>query len=153
MAPGRAIELGGPHGRLTMGLHAVPVRWVVEAVNQPGSELVTQTYTAAEWRLFRDRPQSLAGRWAAKRAAASALGVDLDGPSQPSIAAIEIEVLPLPSGQPTIQLSGAAAARAVMLGLSSWLVSITHTRDIAVASVVACGDTAGTPSTTSGDLA
>ena len=149
-------------GAFVTGMQAVSVRQVADAVARREGEPCAEAYSAAEWLLYRDRPQSLAGRWAAKRAVVRALGMDADADVNadadadanadanvvpnvdagdtplPPVAYAEIEILPLVSGQPSIRLSGNTATRAAGLGLSRWLVTITHTREVAIAYVVGC---------------
>ena len=49
---------------------------------------------------------------------------------------VEIEVVREPSGRPTIQFHGRAAQIATFLGVSRAALSITHTAQLAMASVV-----------------
>jgi len=74
------------------------------------------------------------GRFAAKEAALKALGVGLAGIGLHT-GLHDVEVL-LGEGPPRLRLSGKAAAIAADLGVGSTSLSITHTRDNAVASVV-----------------
>jgi holo-[acyl-carrier protein] synthase len=83
----------------------------------------------------RRRDEHLAARFAAKEAVLKALGT---GWSR-GIAWTDIEVVPLPSGQPTIRLHGRAAGIAAELGVARWSLSISHTAEYAVASVLATG--------------
>jgi phosphopantetheine--protein transferase-like protein len=48
----------------------------------------------------------------------------------------EIEVVSQSNQRPTVQLHGAAAGLAAELGLSGFAVSLSHTRDYAIAFVV-----------------
>ncbi len=78
---------------------------------------------------------TLTGRFAAKEAVAKALGCGI-GP----VSWQEIEVLRGPQGEPVLELHGAALRIARELGLDTWSVSISHTRDQAVAVAVAVGN-------------
>ena len=74
----------------------------------------------------------LAGRFAAKEAAAKALGTGFScgiGPSQ-------MEVVVAPAGAPGLVFHGAAAERAASLGTRAVHLSISHERSHAVAVVV-----------------
>jgi holo-[acyl-carrier protein] synthase len=101
-----------------------------------------RVYTPRERQICQDADgqpsyESLAGRFAAKEAVAKALGVGI-GP----VAWQEIEILAAPSGEPLLQLHGAALAAAQQQGLQTWSVSISHTRTQAVAMAVAMGSLA-----------
>ncbi|MEA4906089.1 MAG: holo-ACP synthase [Chloroflexi bacterium] len=78
---------------------------------------------------------SLAGRFAAKEAAAKALGCGI-GP----VSWQEIEVQRGPQRQPLLVLHGAARRLADEQGLTRWSLSISHSRTHAIAMVVALGD-------------
>ena len=76
----------------------------------------------------------LAKRWAAKEATSKALGVGFSG-----FAYTEIEVTNLPSGAPTIKLTGELADWAHLLGALRWHLSLSDTKDTAFASVLVEG--------------
>jgi holo-[acyl-carrier protein] synthase len=80
----------------------------------------------------------LAARFAAKEAASKALGTGIAG-----IVWRELEVLSDRRGKPLLFLHGQARARADELGLDTWAVSITHSRDLACAFVVAYASPSG----------
>ena len=77
---------------------------------------------------MRDRPETFAGRWAAKEAVSKVLGLGVRG-----IGWKDIEVERMPTGQPAVRLHGRAAARAEQLGMGRIALSITHESDYAVA--------------------
>ncbi|MFM7180831.1 MAG: holo-ACP synthase [Verrucomicrobiales bacterium] len=72
-----------------------------------------------------------AARFAAKEAVAKALGTGIGA----SAALAEIEVVRAPNGAPGIQLHGTAAATAARLGLAGFRISLSHTKDLAIAIV------------------
>ena len=82
-----------------------------------------------------DPVPGLAARFAAKEAAMKALSTGLGG-----IDFADVEVLRGPGGEPTLSVSGRAAARASSMGVGSWGVSLTHTASMAAAVVVAEAD-------------
>ena len=83
----------------------------------------------------RRRDEHLAVRFAAKEAVLKALGTGWrDG-----IAWTDVEVVLLPTGQPTLQLHGKAAEVAEQLGVRKWSVSLSHTEQYAAASAIAVG--------------
>jgi holo-[acyl-carrier protein] synthase len=73
----------------------------------------------------------LAARFAAKEAAAKALGA----PARARFR--EIEVVVLDDGRPTLVVTGRTAEAAAAAGITAWHVSLTHDGGIAVAVVVA----------------
>ena len=77
----------------------------------------------------------LSGLFAAKEAVSKALGTGIG-----VVHWRDIEIIHLPTGQPTVQLHGMAAKVAQELGLSQWSVSISHDRNKAVAVAVALGE-------------
>lgn len=76
-------------------------------------------------------PASLAARFAAKEALAKALGAPGD------LAWTDAEVTVEESGQPRIAVTGTVAARAAVLGVRSWHVSMSHDGGMASAVVIA----------------
>ncbi len=76
----------------------------------------------------------LMGRFAAKEAVAKALGCGI-GP----VGWQEIEIIEGEAGQPVLRLNGRAQQMANHLGLTQWSISISHSRQHAVAVAVAIG--------------
>lgn len=74
----------------------------------------------------------LARRFAAKEAAAKALGTGMRG----GVHFVQIEIRHQKSGAPLLDLTGRAAARADKLGVNNSHVSISDERDFAVAFVI-----------------
>lgn len=74
-----------------------------------------------------------AARFAAKEAVAKALATGIGADA----ALAEIEVVRSPRGAPAIHLHGNAAATAQRLGFHSFRLSLSHTRDLAIAVVQA----------------
>ena len=85
-----------------------------------GARFTKRVLTEAERRYVRDRPETMAGRWAAKEAVSKVLGLGVRG-----IGWRDIEIERLPTGQPAVRLHGRAAARAEQLGMERIAVSIT----------------------------
>jgi holo-[acyl-carrier protein] synthase len=78
----------------------------------------------------RDVATALAGRFAVKEAFAKAL----DGAR--GVGWHEVQVRRLPSGRPSLELSGNAAAMVAKFGADAWHVTITHDAGVAVAVVI-----------------
>jgi len=81
------------------------------------------------------RSEHLAARFAAKEAVFKALGT---GWTQ-GIAWTDIQVVRAPSGAPSLKLSGRAETCAKELGIEHWLISLTHVKTLAMASVIGVG--------------
>ena len=79
-----------------------------------------------------NRFERYAARFAAKEAGMKALGTGWRG----GIAWQDFEVSNLPSGRPTLRFHGKAAEIATKMGVAHVALSITHTRDQALAMVV-----------------
>ncbi len=73
-----------------------------------------------------------AGRFAAKEAGMKAIGTGW----KRGVTWHDFEVVNLPSGRPTLKLSGAAAEVANQLGVTAILLSITHTSELGMAHVI-----------------
>ncbi|MFN7020076.1 MAG: holo-ACP synthase [Phycisphaerales bacterium] len=82
--------------------------------------------------------EHLAARFAAKEAVMKALGTGLDN----GILWTDIEVVRSPRGEPGLRLTGRAAEIAASRGIRRWLISLSHTNDLAVASVLGLADEA-----------
>ena len=115
-----------------IGVDLVDVGRFTRLLERRGSDLRDRVFTTHELRDCRGAPERLAGRFAAKEAAAKALGTGI-GP----IGWRDIEVRTGPRGAPSIRLHGRAATLAHRLGLAHWAVSLSHDADRAVAVVVA----------------
>ena len=123
------------HGLIPVsGVDAAEIPRIAQALQRHGQRFLDRVYTADEQRYCRERPQRLAGRFAAKEAISKLLGTGIR-----SIRWRELEILPDPLGKPTVTLHGRAAERAASLGLGPVSVSITHTGDLAIAFAVALG--------------
>jgi holo-[acyl-carrier protein] synthase len=117
-----------PSGTAEIGLDIVRVDRIRDALARFGERFAGRVLTPAEARYVRGRPETFAGRWAAKEAVSKVLGLGVRG-----IGWRDIEIERLPTGQPAVRLHGRAAARADQLGLDRVAVSITHEREYALA--------------------
>jgi holo-[acyl-carrier protein] synthase len=117
-----------PPGTTELGVDIIKVDRIRRTLARFGRRFALRVLTPAESRYVRDRPETLAGRWAAKEAVSKVLGLGVRG-----IGWREIEIERLPTGQPSVRLHGRAAARADQLGMSRVAVSISHEADYAVA--------------------
>jgi len=117
-----------PAGTTELGIDIIKVDRIRAALAKFGERFSRRVLTPNERRYVRDRPETFAGRWAAKEAVSKVLGLGVRG-----IGWRDIEVERMPTGQPAIRLHGRAAARADQLGMGRIAVSITHESDYAVA--------------------
>ena len=90
-----------------------------------------KVFTDGEQRYARNRAPQLASRFAAKEAVMKALGTGVRGIPWKSI-----EVTRRRGGPPEITLHGRARERAEKMGVKRIALSLTHSREFAVASVV-----------------
>jgi holo-[acyl-carrier protein] synthase len=119
---------------LKTGIDIIEIPRIQVALERHGERLLQRVFTPAEVTECHGRADALAVRFAAKEAAAKALGTGI-GP----IAWKEIETLHRFSGEPYLILHGRAAKIAAALGLDNWAVSLSHSDQNAVAVVVVTG--------------
>jgi holo-[acyl-carrier protein] synthase len=117
-----------PAGTAELGLDIIRVDRIRDALERFGERFVGRVLTPREARYVRGRPETFAGRWAAKEAVSKVLGLGVRG-----IGWRDIEIERLPTGQPAVRLHGRAADRADQLGIERVAVSITHEREYALA--------------------
>jgi holo-[acyl-carrier protein] synthase len=117
-----------PEGTTELGVDIIKVQRIRETLERFGDRFSRRVLTDAERRYVRDRPETFAGRWAAKEAVSKVLGLGVRG-----IGWRDIEIERLPTGQPAVRLHGRAAERATQLGMGRIALSITHESEYAVA--------------------
>jgi holo-[acyl-carrier protein] synthase len=117
--------------RLAIGVDTVEIARIVAVIRRYDARFLQRVFTPYERERYAGRPLALAGRFAAKEAAAKALGTGI-GP----VGWHGIEIRNDDAGKPLLVLHNAAAALAIAGGFTEWHVSITHSRDLATAFVV-----------------
>ena len=128
-------------GEVAVGIDIIEIARIQRALDDFGERFLRRIYTEREREWYRGRVNELAARFAAKEATSKALGTGIVG-----IRWQEMEVLPNRRGKPVLILHGRAAERARQLGLTSFSVSLTHSRTDAMAFVVGVGrGSAGRP--------
>jgi holo-[acyl-carrier protein] synthase len=120
--------LAVPPGTSELGIDIIKVERIRDTLARFGRRFARRVLTDAEDRYVRDRPETMAGRWAAKEAVSKVLGLGVRG-----IGWRDIEIERLPTGQPNVRLHGRAASRAEQLGMGRIAVSISHEAEYAVA--------------------
>jgi holo-[acyl-carrier protein] synthase len=121
-------------GGIAVGTDIIEIARIQRSLDDFGERFLKRVYTERERYWYADRVNELAARFAAKEATSKALGTGIIG-----IRWREMEVLPNRRGKPVLILHGRAAERARTLGLTSFSVSLTHSRTDAMAFVVATG--------------
>ena len=120
---------------LKTGIDIIEIPRIQAALDRYGDRFLERIFTPAEIAECRGRANALAARFAAKEATSKALGTGI-GP----ISWIEIETLHRCSGEPYLVLHGQAEQVAKYLCLTTWAVSLSHSRENAIAVVVATED-------------
>jgi holo-[acyl-carrier protein] synthase len=121
-----------------LGIDIVRVERIRATLSRFGARFSSRVLTDRERRYVRDRPETFAGRWAAKEAVSKVLGLGVRG-----IGWRDIEIERLPTGQPSVRLHGRAAARAEQLAMGRIALSISHEHDYAVAIAFGVRETGG----------
>jgi holo-[acyl-carrier protein] synthase len=114
-----------------VGVDIIEIDRIERAWRRFGQRFLSRIYTEPELRICQEKPHSLATRFAGKEAVMKTLGTGIKGVSWK-----EIEILAKPSGEPLVRLYGKAKVKAGSLGLSNLAISLSHSREYAVAFVV-----------------
>jgi holo-[acyl-carrier protein] synthase len=122
---------------LTVGIDMVEITRIERVIKRYGDRFFERVFTAAEIAYCRGRSPELAARFAAKEAVSKALGVGMRMIARDGIDWKDVEVIGDLRGKPLVHLYGRATERAGELGLTEWAISLSHTREHAIAFVVA----------------
>jgi holo-[acyl-carrier protein] synthase len=114
-----------------IGIDIIEIARIERAIARWGEVFLHRIYTGAELELCRRKPSSLAARFAGKEAVVKAIGTQTKG-----IGWREIEILAEPSSKPLVHLYGKAQNQADSLGLDKLAISLSHSKEYAVAFVV-----------------
>ena len=117
---------------LTTGVDIIEIHRIKQVLDRYGERFLNRLFTPNEIDYCGGRAPNLAGRFAAKEATMKALGTGARGVSWK-----DIEVVRADSGAPSVKLYGRAENRAERLHVVEISVSISHSREYAVAFVVA----------------
>lgn len=115
-----------------IGVDLVEIGRIQKAVDRWGDAFLNRIYTETEITRYRCKPASLAARFACKEAVMKLLGTGKKGTGWK-----DIETISGPGGKPVVNLYGRAKSHAARLGFSRVSVSISHSREYAIASVIA----------------
>ena len=113
-----------------IGVDIIEIARIERAVADWGERFLHRIYTDSELKLYRQKPASLAARFASKEAVMKLLGTGWQGAGWK-----EIEVLSHPSGKPLLNLYGRAQIEAKRLGLKELAISLSHSKEYAIALV------------------
>lgn len=122
-------EAAGP---VEVGVDVIEIERIAAVLEKHGERFLKRIFTARERERYRDRPPELAARFAAKEATMKTLGTGIRG-----VRWRDIETLPNRRGKPILVLHETAKARADLLGLRHFSISLSHTRTEATAVVIA----------------
>jgi holo-[acyl-carrier protein] synthase len=117
------------------GIDVVEIARIQHAMDRYGGRFLDRVFLSREQAYCtrkRNAAESFAARFAAKEAAAKALGTGISF----GVNWLEIEVVREPGGKPSLRFHGRAAEIAGQLGVVRTAVSLTHTAQIAMASVL-----------------
>jgi holo-[acyl-carrier protein] synthase len=117
--------------RHVVGIDIVEIPRIQRTVERWQERFLRRIYTDQEIAYCRGRLPQLASRFAAKEAVMKALGTGVRGVSW-----CEVEVVRQRGRAPSLQLSGRAKVRAQALGITDLALSLTHSGEYALASVV-----------------
>lgn len=121
---------------LGLGSDLIEISRIEDSIEQFGERFLRRVFTMGEIAFCqmkkRNSAESFAARFAAKEAAAKALGTGISR----GVSWQEIEVRREPGERPTLSLTGRAAARAAAMGVRRMQLTLTHSRDVAMAVVV-----------------
>ncbi len=119
-----------------VGTDLMEISRIEQSIARFGDRFLARIYTPLEIaycrRKQRNAAESFAARFAAKEAGAKALGTGISR----GVNWLELEVTREPGGRPLLELNGRAAERAAELGVTRVSLSLTHSRDVALAVVV-----------------
>jgi holo-[acyl-carrier protein] synthase len=122
---------------LGLGTDLMESRRMQESIDRYGERFLERIFTAEEIAYCllkrKNAAESFAARFAAKEAGAKALGTGISR----GVSWKEFEVRREASGRPTLHLSGRAAELAEAMGVKRVQLSLTHSRELALAVVVA----------------
>ncbi len=111
-----------------IGVDIVEIERVESAIKRWGDRFLNRIYTETELKICQDRLSSLASRFAAKEAVMKVLGTGGRG-----IGWREIEILTGADGRPSVKLYGQALNKAEELNLKELSVSLSDSKQHAVA--------------------
>ncbi len=117
------------------GVDLIEIERIARSIERYGDRFLRRIYTDHEIAYCtskRSSAESFAARFAAKEAGAKALGTGISR----GVTWIEFQVARQPGGRPVLELRGRAALLAQELGVKTISLSLTHTGNLAMATVM-----------------
>jgi len=114
------------------GVDIIEIHRVQAVLERYSQRFLNRVFTDSEIQYCRGRAPNLAARFAAKEATMKALGTGVR-----AVGWKDIEITRHSSGAPGIQLYNRARARAISLNIKEISISLSHSREYAVAFVIA----------------
>lgn len=118
---------------LGIGVDSIEISRVVKAMEK--EHFVHRIFTEKERAEMEHAKRRGASDFAGKEAVVKAFGTGFAG-----IDACEVEILRRENGVPYVTLYGAARKKAEEMGITDWKISITNTKEVATAFVIAVAD-------------
>lgn len=118
-----------------LGIDVAEVKRIQAVIEAQGERFLRRVYTLDEvayCEKFKNKYERYAGRFAVKEAAMKALGTGWSH----GVRWVDVEVVRVKGGRPTLALKGEAKKIADALGVKNIVVSITHTSEQAFAQVI-----------------
>ena len=113
---------------LITGVDIIEIKRVEKVAFSYGDRFLKRIYTDGEIKYCRGRAPQLASRFAAKEAVMKALGTGIRG-----VGWRDVEVTRKRGMAPDIKLHGRAQKRASQIGLTGLAISLSHSKEFAVA--------------------
>lgn len=117
------------------GIDIAEVSRIAQSIERFGARFLERIFTPAEMHYCdskANRTERYAARFAAKEAAMKALGTGWNH----GVRWVDCEVVRLPGGRPMLRFHGKAAEFATKLGVKNIALSLTHTKEQAMAQVI-----------------
>jgi holo-[acyl-carrier protein] synthase len=117
------------------GVDLIEIERIAHSIERYGERFLRRIYTDHEIAYCsskRSSAESFAVRFAAKEAGAKALGTGISR----GVTWIEFQIARQPGGRPVLELRGRAALLAEELGVKTISLSLTHTGNLAMATVM-----------------
>ena len=114
-----------------IGVDIIEIPRIEDAIARWGEKFLRRIYTDLELKLYRRKLPSLAARFAGKEAIMKVLGAGNKG-----IGWRDIEILSDSTGKPLVSLYNTAQKIASDLGLDGMTITISHSREYAIAFAV-----------------